>query len=57
MDEKVGRLISSYIEVCQDDFYDDAQIIDTLAGIFTREELETLGFGEFVRDYFEDGEG
>lgn len=57
MDEKVGRLISAYIEVCQGDFYDDAQIIDTLAGIFTREELETLGFGEFVRDYFEDGEG
>lgn len=57
MDEKVGRLISAYIEVCQGNFYDDAQIIDTLADIFTREELETLGFGEFVRDYFEDGEG
>ena len=33
------------------------QIIDDLSGIFTRKDLEELGYGDFIKDYFDDGEG
>lgn len=52
-----GFLISAYIELAQQNFYDDAQIIDDLSGIFTRKDLEELGYGDFIKDYFDDGEG
>ena len=55
--EKVSSLISAYIELAQQNFYDDAQIIDDLTGIFTRKDLEELGYGDFIKDYFDDGEG
>lgn len=34
----------------------NADIIDALAEIFTYEELKDFGAGDFVRDYFEDGD-
>ena len=43
--EKASSLISAYIELAQQNFYDDAQIIDDLSGIFTRKDLEELGYG------------
>lgn len=55
--EKASNLISAYIELAQQNFYDDAQIIDDLSGIFTRKDLEELGYGDFIKDYFDDGEG
>lgn len=55
--EKESSLISAYIELAQQNFYDDAQIIDDLSGIFTRKDLEELGYGDFIKDYFDDGEG
>ena len=55
--EKSKAMIREYIAVCQQECYDDAQIIDVLVEIFTREELEPLGYGDFVRDYFDDAEG
>lgn len=50
-------MVREYIAVCQQECYDDAQIIDVLAEIFTREELESLGYGDFIKDYFNDAEG
>lgn len=47
--EKASSLISAYIELAQQNFYDDAQIIDDLSGIFTRKDLEELGYGDFSR--------
>lgn len=55
--EKAKRLVAAYIELGQQSCRDDSEIIDVLEGIFTREELEELGCGNFVRDYFDDGEG
>lgn len=55
--EKASSLISAYIELAQQNFYDDAQIIDDLSGIFTRKDLEELSYGDFIKDYFDDGEG
>ena len=60
--EKASSLISAYIELAQQNFYDDAQIIDDLSGIFTRKDLEELGYGKswagesgtkaiYVKDY------
>lgn len=54
--EKSKAMVREYIAVCQQECYDDAQIIDVLAEVFTREELESLGYGDFVRDYFNDAE-
>ena len=50
-------MVREYIAICQQECYDDAQIIDVLAEIFTREELESLGYGDFIRNYFNDAEG
>ena len=55
--EKSKAMVREYIAVCQQECYDDAQIIDVLAEIFTREELESLGYGDFIRNYFDDAEG
>ena len=38
-------MVREYIAVCQQECYDDAQIIDVLAEIFTREELDSQGSG------------
>lgn len=53
---KTKAMVSEYISVCQQECYNDAQIIDVLAEIFTREELESLGYGDFIRNYFDDSE-
>ena len=55
--ENVKRLVSAYIELGQQSCLDDAEIIDVLASIFTRKELDELGYGDFIKDYFDDGEG
>ena len=55
--EKSKAMVREYIAICQQECYDDAQIIDVLAEIFTREELESLGYGDFIRNYFDDAEG
>lgn len=54
--EQITALISSYIELGQNEGYDDSQIIDALTDIFDREELEWYGFGDFVKSYFDDKE-
>jgi len=54
--KKVSSLISAYIELAQQNFYDDVEIISDLTGIFTRKDLENLGYGDF-KDYFDEGEG
>jgi len=51
---KIVALIEAYIELAQDNSYDDSKIIDALTDIFNREELEELGYAEFVRAYFEE---
>lgn len=49
-------MVDAYITLGQESMLNDSDIIDTLADIFSREELERLGFGNFVRDYFDDDE-
>lgn len=51
--QKGCALLDAYIELAQRENYDDTQIIDALTDIFDRHELEELGFGNFVRNYFE----
>lgn len=51
---KVSALVGKYIENCQEAFDNDSDIIDGLTEIFTREELEDLGYGDFIKDYFDD---
>lgn len=51
---KIVALIDAYIELAQAHSYDDSQIIDALTDIFDREELEELGYAEFIRAYFEE---
>lgn len=53
---KAKALIDAYIELGQAEQYDDSQIIDALTDIFNRSELEDLGYGEFIKDYFDGGE-
>ena len=52
--EKIVALIEAYIELAQNHSYNDSQIIDALTDIFDRKELEDLGYGEFIRAYFEE---
>ena len=54
--DKMSRLIDVYIKLGLEDCHNDADIIDALAEIFTYEELKDFGAGDFVRDYFEDGD-
>ena len=54
--DKVSRLIDAYIKLGLENCHNDADIIDALAEIFTYEELKDFGAGDFVRDYFEDGD-
>ena len=51
---KIVALIEAYIELAQTHSYNDSQIIDALTDIFDREELEELGYAEFIRSYFEE---
>lgn len=52
---KVARLVDAYIDKCQSvPPADDSQIIDKLMEIFTREELEEMGFGGFIKAYCND---
>lgn len=51
---KIVALIEAYIELARDFSYDDTQIIDALTDIFDREELEELGYADFIRAYFEE---
>ena len=32
--------------------FDDSQIIDALTDIFDKEELDELGYADFIKDYF-----
>lgn len=51
---KIVALIDAYIELAQANSYNDSEIIDDLTDIFDREELEELGYAEFIRAYFEE---
>lgn len=51
---KTSKLIDKFIDVLQQ--CDDSFIIDYLADIFSYEELKYLGFGNYVKNYFEDEE-
>ena len=55
--KKTSELVGAYIEASEEWGLDDSQIIDKLLGIFTAEELEGFGFGDFIRAYINDGEG
>lgn len=50
--EKVKSLIDAYIELGQRTGFDDSQIIDALTDIFDKEELDELGYADFIKDYF-----
>ena len=54
--KKVRSLISAYIELAQQNFYDDVEIISDLTGIFTRKDLENLGYDDFSASC-DEGEG
>ena len=56
INEKISALIDAYIELAQEHHYDDSQIIDSLTDIFDEKELKDFGFGNFVYNYFHDGE-
>lgn len=51
---KMGELISLFIDGCQSSYMDDAEIIDELLTVFTREDLEECGFGDFIKAYFDE---
>lgn len=54
--DQIKALIDAYIELGQHEHYNDSQIIEALADIFSQSELEELGYGGFIKDYFtEDG--
>ena len=55
--KKAAELIGAYVETGEECGLDDSQIIDELTAIFTPEELEGYGFGDFIRAYFNDEEG
>lgn len=46
--------VGAYIEEMQEAGFDDSQIIDKLTDTFTRRELEALGYGDFIRAYFDE---
>ncbi len=52
--EKTAALLDAYIELAQEVGYSDSQIIDALMDIYDREELEQLGYADFIRSYFEE---
>jgi len=47
---KVAKLLGNYIEEleCQDTTH--AEVVNLIMHIFSREEIEKLGFGEFIKD-------
>lgn len=53
---KCAAVVSAYIDLCQHHFYNDSQIIDALTDVFDREELDGMGFGDFIKNYFDDAE-
>lgn len=50
--EAKAGAIGKFIEDCQAAFWNDSDIIEALLKDYTQEELESLGFGNFIRDYF-----
>lgn len=54
-DNQTAELIDLYITTTQNYNYDDVMIIEDLLDIFSREDLEHYGFGDFIKDYFEEG--
>ena len=51
---KMEELIDLFIDGCQSSQWDDAEIIEDLLTIFTREDLEECGFGDFIKAYFDE---
>lgn len=49
-------VISLYIGELEDQDVVHMEIVSILLDLFTREELESLGFGEFIEDCFSDEE-
>lgn len=47
-------LIDAYIDLALRDSHEKNQIIDALLDIFDREDLESLGYGDFIYSYFRD---
>lgn len=53
---KMSEFIDFYITRRQGAFHDDSDIIDGLLELFSKEELERYGYGDFVKEYFSDRE-
>lgn len=51
---RCNAFVGAYIEELQEAGFDDSQIIDRLTDVFFRDELEELGYGDFIRAYFEE---
>ena len=51
---KMEELIDLIIGGCQSSQWDDAEIIEDLLTVFTREDLEECGFGDFIKAYFDE---
>lgn len=54
---KMRELIDLFIGGCQSSQWDDAEIIEDLLTVLSREDLEECGFGSFIKSYFAEGEG
>ena len=54
---KMRELIDLFIGGCQSSQWDDADIIEDLLTVLSREDLEECGFGNFIKAYFAEGEG
>lgn len=53
---KVKSLVDLFIGGCQSSQWDDAEIIEDLLTVLTREDLEDCGFGDFIKAYFDSEE-
>lgn len=51
-EKQLRELLSRYIDSLPT--WNDAEIIDNLVEIFSREELEYFGYGNFIKNYFEE---
>lgn len=51
---RVGRFVDQYITECQECHVDDRRTIETLLEFFSDDELEAMGFGDYIKEYMED---
>ena len=48
--EKTAKVISEYIDELEEQEVPHVEIVHLLMDIFSKAELETLGFGDFIKD-------